>query len=104
MVCEAGLSEEFKRTFLETGEQREPTVVYGSDDTDEQTRISKEKQQKTALHFTPLQTSSIEYHIGFIGKHPATLQLMRENTIRAQISTTVYSQVLIRTAERKHLE
>ena len=38
------------------------------------------KIAQSALHFTPWQTCSIKYYLNFPGKHPATLQLMREGT------------------------
>ena len=53
---------------------------------------------QSALHFTPWQTCLIWHHLDFSVKHPATLQLMHK-TIRTQISTYVYNQVHIYTAE-----
>jgi len=34
---------------------------------------------ESALHFIAWQTCSIGHHLGFSGKHPATLQLMSED-------------------------
>ena len=44
------------------------------------------------------QTCSIKHHLSFFGKYLATLQLMQEDCLYT-ISITVYTQVLIHTAE-----
>ena len=52
---------------------------------------------KIAPHFTPRQISPIKYCLNVSRTHSASLQLI---CIRTQISTTVYSQVLVPMAER----
>ena len=50
-----------------------------------------------ALHFTPWQTCSFRHQLGFSGKHSSQAAIAQR--LNTHISTTVYSQVLIYTAE-----
>ena len=47
----------------------------------------------------PRQICSIKYHLNFSGKHPATCYKLMCKKLLVHIATTVYSQVLIYTAE-----
>ena len=49
-----------------------------------------------AVHFTPWQTCPIKHRLNFSGKHPAN---QCAKTVRTQISTIEYSQILIYTPE-----
>ena len=51
-------------------------------------------------HFTPWQTSSFQCHLDFFGKYSAMLQLLHKLRLFVQISTSVYSQVLVQLCER----
>ena len=57
----------------------------------------QDSSKRFTLYFW--QTCSIKHHFSYFAKHPALLQLLREGYSRTQISTTIYSQVLIHTAE-----
>ena len=55
------------------------------------------------LHVPPWQTCPIKLHLYFSGKHPATLQLIREDHRYTHISTTTHSQVNCSRVERTNL-
>ena len=52
------------------------------------------RSTQSALHFTPLQTCSVEHHLDFSEKQSATLSIFARRLI-VYISATVYSRVLI---------